>query len=290
MTTTDQGAVTVETLGRIARVTLDRPAKRNALSRRMLDELSSALAELDTDPGTSVVVIRGRGPSFSSGYDISPGGDPERTRRRAEGDVLGDWQAMRSHTSRWLALWNMATPTIAQVHGYCLGGGAELALMCDLVIAADDAQIGHPVVRDLGVPPAIIYPYLVGMRRAKDMMLTGKLVTGAEAAQIGLINRSVPVSELEAATLAYAAEFADVPKSLLAFNKHATNAAFNAMGIEGVLRNGATMDALAHTTNEVKAVIDALSNTDSIGRSRSKTLRPSSGQAETGAGEPAAPV
>lgn len=273
MTDQNPHRVTVEHIGQVARVTLDRPDKRNAMDTAMLDALTAALTQLDMDRDTSVILIRGNGPSFCSGYDISTTGDSERAQRRASGDVLADWQAMKAHAGRWLALWNMATPTIAQVQGYCLAGGAELALMCDLVIVADDALIGHPVVRDLGVPPVVIYPYLIGMRRAKEMMLTGNCITGIEAVEIGLVNRSVPAADLERAALDWATTVAEVPKPLLAFNKHATNMAFAAMGIEPVLRHGATLDALAHNAPEVKAAVEELTNARSVGRLRSSAVR-----------------
>jgi enoyl-CoA hydratase len=260
----------VERFERVARLTLNRPAKRNALNPDLLDEFSARLAELDRDAGVSVIVVRGNGPAFCSGYDISADGDPERAYRRANGDVLGDWRAMRSHTRRWLDLWHLSTPTIAQVHGYCLAGGAELALNCDLVFAAHDATIGHPVVRDLGVPTANVYPYLIGLRRAKELMLTGATVSGQEAAELGLINRSLPAAELEHYVLAFATRMAEIPKVLLALNKQVTNDAFSALGYEQGLSNGANFDALAHASDEVRR---ALAPTASVGRARARTLR-----------------
>ena len=272
--------VEVEREDRRAWVTLNRPEKRNALNTTLLSELSLATAELDADPDVSVIVIRGAGPSFCAGFDISASGNPEREARRARNDVMADWRALRSHQRRWLELWHLPTPTIAQVHGYCLAGGSELALNCDLVFAADDAVFGHPVVRDLGVPTANVYPYLVGLRRAKELALTGATLSGVEAAEMGLINRSMPAAELDAYVRGFATRVAEVPKVLLSFNKLAVNSAFSAMGYESGLATGMTLDALAHTTNEVRHVQETMASAASVGRSRAGVLR--SAQSATG--------
>ena len=250
---TAAGLVLVEQMDRVARVTLNRPDKRNALNADLLAEFSNRMRELDRQDEVSVIVVRGAGPSFCSGYDISAHGDPQRAERRASGDVMADWLAMKKHSQRWLDLWHLTTPTIAQVHGHCIAGGAELALMCDLVVATDDARIGHPVVRNLGVPATNAYPYLVGLRRAKELVLTGDLLTGTEAAAIGLINRAVAPDDLESVVLELAARIARTPKVLLAMNKQTVNDAYRVMGFDVGVQLGAQMDALAHATPEVKA-------------------------------------
>jgi enoyl-CoA hydratase len=260
--------IEIEQIDQVARLTLNRPHKRNALNPALLDAFDAITDRLDRDPSVSVIVIRGAGPSFCAGYDISSDGDPQRAYRRAEGDILADWRAMREHANRWKRLWSLPTPTVSQIQGYCLGGGAELALSCDLVFAAEDATIGHPVVRDLGVPTANVYPYLIGLRRTKELMLTGATLTGSEAEQAGLINRAIPLPELDDYVLDYAQKMARTPKPLLVFNKQATNDAFSAMGYERALESGADFDALAHLTHEVRDALRRIAESKSVGDAR----------------------
>lgn len=258
----DDEEVLVERDARVATVTLNRPHKRNALNERLLAAFSRRMGELDASGDVSVIIVKGAGPCFSAGYDIAHANDSARSKYLKEGDVVGDRWRLRRNSRRWLDLWELRTPVIAQVHGHCLAGASELALMCDLVVAADDAKIGFPAVRGLGVPPLSVYPLLMGIRKAKELLFTGDSISGAEAARLGLINSAVPAESLEQTTRALAARIAKIPKDLLALNKASANAAYEAMGFRAAALLGAEFDAMAHRT---RAVLDWMDSVERYG-------------------------
>ncbi|HYA33970.1 MAG TPA: enoyl-CoA hydratase/isomerase family protein [Candidatus Binataceae bacterium] len=174
----------------IRRISLNRPEKRNALSNALRAELFDALRKADVDPAIGAIILRGNGKCFSAGYDLSQSPNEPLPRHISPGE--GTWP--RHLVDGWFEMWDMATPVIAQVHGYCLAGGSELATACDLVYVADDAQIGYPPVRSMSTPDCAYHPWLMGMRRAMEMMLTGDSITGIEAAQVDLpIARFLPI-------------------------------------------------------------------------------------------------
>src|SRR5690606_33156862 len=176
-----------EPVDHVRRITLDRPEKRNALSNPLRGELLTALRDGDADPDVRVMIIRGAGECFSAGYDLQQDPDEPLPHHTAPGD--GQWP--RHVTESWMSIWDLATPVIAQVHGWCLAGGSELATGCDLVYVADDARIGYPAVR-FGVPDMQFHAWFLGMRTAMEMMLTGDALSGVEAARQGWANRSFP--------------------------------------------------------------------------------------------------
>jgi len=241
--------IIVEKLERVARVTLNRPDKLNALSGPLMKEMEQALIELDDAEETSVVIVRGAGRAFCAGYDITPAKGDTRAKARQNMDITGDRERLRRTVTRWFnALWDLRMPVIAQVHGHCLAGGSELAMMCDLVVAADDARIGHPAVRSMGTPPTNIYPYLLGLRKAKEMVLTGEVLSGIRAAELGVVNYHYPADRVEAETLALARRIAKTPKEMLALNKMSVNKAFEVMGIRLGAHLGVEYDAMGHFT------------------------------------------
>ena len=171
----------------VRRITLNRPEKRNALNNTLRGEIFSTLEAHDRDPDVKVTIIRGAGPAFCSGYDLSANnreGQPYHT-----SDGLGNWS--RHVVDGWFRVWDLAKPVIAQVHGFCLAGGTELATACDLVYVADDAQIGYPPVRLMSPPDMQFHPWMMGMRQAMESMLTGDSLSGREAAERGWANRSI---------------------------------------------------------------------------------------------------
>jgi enoyl-CoA hydratase/carnithine racemase len=213
--------VVSEDRGAVRHVVLDRPERRNALSSDVVAELGEALRAAAGDPGVRCVVLRGEGPTFSSGMDIADLAELATNPSR-----LHEWRAAI------LAVWNlcedMAKPTIAQVHGACLGGAAELAIACDLRVMAQDAVIGLVETRvglipDLGGCARL--PALVGLGRAKELVLASKLVDGVEAERIGLVNRVAPAAELAAATDALAAELLACAPLAIGLAKGVLNAA-----------------------------------------------------------------
>jgi enoyl-CoA hydratase len=148
----------------------------------------------------------------------------------------------------WLSIWDLAKPVIAQVHGYCLAGGSELAACCDLVYVAEDARIGYPPTRLMSPPDNQFHPWLVGMRTAMEMLLTGDAITGADAAARGFANRAVPAAELEQTVLTVAERIALVPTELTQINKRSVHRAMEIMGLRAAIRSGTELQALAFTT------------------------------------------
>jgi enoyl-CoA hydratase len=220
-------------------LTLNRPAKRNALNDELRGQLFNDLREADSDPDVSVVVIRGAGSCFSAGYDLS-----ERATPVERAAVTNDGWWARHVVNNWLEMWDMATPIIAQVHGWCLAGGSELATACDLVYVADDAQIGYPPVRAMSAPDMAWQPWMLGMRRGMEALLTGNAISGEEAATFGFATRSFPEEMLEQETLRVAEQVSRVPTDLLAINKRVCHRAMEATGIREGLRATAELNAL----------------------------------------------
>jgi enoyl-CoA hydratase len=236
-----------------ARVTINRPEKLNALSGLCQRELNDAFWRADADPEVHCVILRGSGRSFCSGYDLTPtpgapqtaAGLPEQHARRGRTMEDDAWRLEQGQRLR-MAIWDMHKPVIAQVHGYCLAGGTDLALLCDIVVAAEDAVIGFPPVRAMGSPVAHMWTYLVGPQWAKYFLLTGDSVSGLEAERIGLVWRAVPADELEAQVERLADKMAMVDTDLLAANKRISQVALEMMGARTVQRMAAEMDARAH--------------------------------------------
>ncbi|HKF30561.1 MAG TPA: enoyl-CoA hydratase/isomerase family protein, partial [Candidatus Binataceae bacterium] len=176
----------------IRRIALNRPDKRNALSNALRGELFDALRKADADSSIGAIIIKGNGKCFSAGYDLAQSPNEPLPRMVSPGE--GIWP--RHLVDGWFEMWDMATPIIAQVHGYCLAGGTELATACDLVYTAEDAQIGYPPVRAMSSPDCAYHPWLMGLRNAMEMMLTGDSISGIEAAQMGFANRAFPADQL----------------------------------------------------------------------------------------------
>lgn len=245
-----------------ARITLNRPEKLNALSWELQTELNEALWEADNDTNVHAVILRGNGRAFSAGYDLTP-----LANRRQPADADADqytavyrggrtfdddaWQLERAQRLR-MAIFDMHKPVIAQVHGYCLAGGTDVALLCDIVIAADDATIGFPPARAMGSLPNQMWVYHCGPQWAKRLFLTGDTVTGAEAAQIGLVLKSVPAGMLEQEVEGLVDRMVMIDTELLSANKRIVNIALELMGARTMQRFGAENDARAHLAPSVR--------------------------------------
>jgi enoyl-CoA hydratase len=225
----------------VRRVTMNRPEKRNALNHALRGQLLHALQQGDADPDVHVMIVRGAGPSFSAGYDLGGGNEGLDYPFYTPG---GDGQWPRHVTEGWMGIWDLATPVIAQVHGYCLAGGSELATGCDLVYMADDAQMGYPAVR-FGVPDMQFHAWLVGMRKGMEMMLTGDSIDGVEAEKRGWATRVFPADELEAKTLEMAQRIASLPPDIVQLNKRAVHRQMDAMGMRAGIRQGTEICTLA---------------------------------------------
>ncbi len=236
-----------------ARITLNRPQKRNALSFALLTELADALWNADDDKRVHSVILRGAGKSFCAGYDITPGVNaPGTDTPRRGGGIYQDttidddiWRLERTQRLR-MALFDMHKPVIAQVHGFCIAGGTDIALLSDIVIAADDATFGFPPARDLGSLPNQMWLYNCGPQWAKRLLMTGDTITGREAALIGLVMKSVPPDLLEAEVEGLADRMALIDPDLLASNKRIVNLGLELMGARTLQRLAAENDGRAH--------------------------------------------
>lgn len=224
----------------VKRITLNRPEKRNALNHALRGELLHALAQGDRDETVHVQIVRGAGSSFSAGYDLGGGNEGYGYPFYTAG---GDGQWPRHVTEGWMSIWDLAKPVIAQVHGYCLAGGSELATGCDLVYMADNAQMGYPAVR-FGTPDMQFHPWLVGMRKGMEMLLTGDSLSGVECAARGWATDSFPEQELEQQVLGIAGRIAQLPPDIVQLNKRAVHRQMDVMGLRQGIRAGTELCAL----------------------------------------------
>lgn len=244
---------------RIARITLNRPEKLNALSLELRNELADAVIKSGEDKDVSVIIIKGAGRAFSSGYDIGKANDSGNyislgATTREDIDNM-----MSTIVAKWNIVWNSRKPVIAQVHGYCLAGGTDLALHCDMVVCADDAQFGYPPVRAMGSPPTHMWTYMVGPQLAKYILLTGNSIDGKMAEKIGLVLKSVPADKLEEEVNTLAEQVAKIPYGLLAVNKNIVNKAVEMMGRTMVQQLACESDAIGHLDPMVAEFTDITS-------------------------------
>jgi enoyl-CoA hydratase len=212
--------------GAVALLTLARPQRLNAIDKRMLGELQLSLDEVERDEEIRALVITGAGGNFSSGFDLK-----EQMETRPSG--VDAWREILDRDfSTIMRFWHLKKPTIAAVQGYCLAGGCELALSCDITIAAEDAVFGEPELKFGAGIVVMILPWLVGPKRAKEIILSGAdRISALEAARIGLINRVVPPDQLESSALALARHIAVIDPRLVQRTKQAINRSFEIMGL-----------------------------------------------------------
>lgn len=235
----------------VRRLTLNRPEKRNALSNALRTELYAALDAAEADPAIRVTVIRGAGSCFSAGYDLSREGARQPLPYPT---AAGAGQWARHVVEGAFRIWDLAKPVIAQVHGWCLAGGSELATACDLVYVAEDAQVGYPPVRMMSPPDNQFHPWLCGLRPAMEMMLTGDAMDGREAVRVGFANRAFPADRLEDEVLRTAERVAAIPTDVQQMNKRSVHRAMEIMGLRAAIRAGTEIQALALTTETSRAM------------------------------------
>ncbi|MGE3692085.1 MAG: crotonase/enoyl-CoA hydratase family protein [Novosphingobium sp.] len=247
--------VTVELADKILIVTLNRPDKRNALSSRMKEEVIATIEAAADDPGAHVVVIKGAGKSFCSGYDIGPSGGRDNAHGGAAVEMSLPQRTVKTVASarEWTRIWNAPIPVIAQIHGHCLAGGTDLALHCDLVLTADDAMIGFPALRMGGTPPANMWLYHLGVQWSKRLLFTGDTFTGRMAEKIGFALEAVPSEELDARVMALARRIAAMGKDIVAINKHVLNRGVDLMGRTALQEIAGSMDSIANQAAEMAA-------------------------------------
>lgn len=238
----------------VNRITLNRPDKRNALNNKLRGEIIDCLTKADLDDSVRVTIIRGSGKAFSAGYDLGSDLSQGQPFHTAQG--LGFWP--RQVTEGWMRIMDLAKPVIAQVHGYCLAGGSELATSCDLVYVGDSTRFGYPATRSISPPDMQFHPWLVGMRASMELMLTGDSVTGEEAVKLGFANRLFPDDSLDEEVLKQAERVAKIPPDIQQINKRSVHRAMEIMGMRAALRSGTEMQALAEQTASSIAFGEAL--------------------------------
>ena len=246
-----------EPANRIRRFTLNRPKKRNALNDEIREELFNGLRDGDQDREISVMIIRGSGEAFSAGYDLSQSNHAvERSIAKTDG-----WWS-RHVVNNWFEIWDMSTPVIAQVHGWCLAGGTELANACDLIYVAEDAKIGYPPVRLMSPPDMQWQTWMMGLRKGMEALLTGDHMSGIDAVSSGMANRSFPEANLDSEVLSIATRIAKIPNDLLALNKRAAHRAMEAAGIRNGIRSTADIQALGFHQASSKEYMSQLGKRD----------------------------
>jgi enoyl-CoA hydratase len=256
-----EDVVLYETRGPVALVTMNRPRYRNAQNSAMTYALDAAFYRAVEDDAVKVLVLRGAGDHFSAGHDIgSPGRDADQTFPRVAalwwdhvGKAGGESRLAREQEvyvgmcRRWREI---PKPAIAMVHGACIAGGLMLAWVCDFIIASDDAFFGDPVVR-MGIPGVefFAHPWVMGPRRARQLLYTGDRISAQRALEWGMVNEVMPRAELEATTLAMAGRIAEMPRLGLALTKKAINQAEDLMGLHAGVDSAFGLHHFAHAHN-----------------------------------------
>ena len=225
------------------RMTLTRPAKLNALSGELVAALDAAITAASRDPEVRVIVIAGAGRAFSAGYDLT---------EEAGGDLVGPvaWRdALAVDVAATLRILDCPKPVIAQVHGYALAGGLELAMACDLVVAAEGTKLGEPEIRYGSAPVTLLMPYLIGQKKTRELLLTGDLIDAVEAERIGLINRVVPADRLAAEVDMLADRLARTPPEVMGPTKRMLNRAMDAAGFRVAVEAGLDLGAIVNAAD-----------------------------------------
>jgi enoyl-CoA hydratase len=254
----------------IATITLNRPEALNTIVPPMTDELEAAVGLAVRDHDVKVIVLRGAGRSFCGGFDF--GGGFHQWDEKLAPD--GKWDPGREFTMTlspelgWVpkfnALWNSIKPVIAMVHGWCVGGGSEMALSSDIVLMSEDARIGTPYSRMWGCHHAGMWVYRLGLARAKELALTGRPLSGVEAAEIGLVNGAYPFASLEDEAYALARRLCSIPMSQLTAMKLIVNQAYENMGLRSTQQLGSLLDGMLRNTPEALRFVE-LAEADGVG-------------------------
>jgi enoyl-CoA hydratase len=242
-----------ESANGVARLTLNRPERLNAITAQLTDDLRHAVATANEDSSVRVIVLSGAGRAFCAGYDLDWGTKAEDAAQRAMSgnwDPVRDYLGMSRNVRAFMSLWESPKPVIAQVHGWCVGGGTDMALCSDLIYMAEDAQIGYPPARIWGEPTTVMWAYRLGLETAKRLMLTGQSLTGAEAARVGLVSAALPTGQLAPAVDDMARRMAAIPLNQLVMSKLLVNQAYENMGLRTTQILGTVFDGIARHTPE----------------------------------------
>lgn len=242
--------IAYEVIGRVARISHNRPERRNAEGTLLLEELSDALSRAAADDSIRTVIVGGKGDHFSAGHDVKEAmGRPDVVEARYA------YEEQR-YLGCCLKLWDFPKPTIAQVQGACIAGGFMVANMCDLVVASDDAFFSDPTCSTLAAAATevLIHPWVLGLRTAKDFLYTGRRMLADEAHRVGMVNRVFPRASLEAGALALADEIAKAPPFAIKMLKRSLNRTADMQGFRNAIQAHFDTHELCHTTQEYKAI------------------------------------
>jgi enoyl-CoA hydratase len=255
----------------VATITLNRPETLNTIVPPMPDELQAAVEEASRDEQVKVIVLRGAGRSFCAGFDFGGGFHHWDEALTTDGrwdpgkDFQFAVQRPDAPVPRFMSMWRSPKPVIAQVHGWCVGGGSDMALCADLVIASEDARIGTPYSRLWGSYLSGMWLYRLGLTKAKEYALTGRPLSGVQAADAGLINRAVPFAELEATVREEARLLASIPASQLAAMKLIVNQAYENMGLASTQTLGPILDGLMRNTPDAERFVETAGGEGGVG-------------------------
>ncbi len=239
--------------GRLGRITLNRPEVLNAIDDEVPAELAAAVEAASRDPGVHVIVLSGAGRAFCAGYDLAYYAEASGTNsvtQEMPWDPMQDYAFMMRNTEHFMSLWRCHRPVICKVQGYAVAGGSDIALCCDLVVMAEDAQIGYMPVRVWGCPTTAMWVYRLGPEKAKRMLFTGDRIDGREAEGMGLVHRAVPATDLDAEVERLAARIATVPVNQLMMQKLMVNQALENMGLRNTQMIATIFDGITRHSPE----------------------------------------
>lgn len=231
-----------------ATIVLDRPDNLNALTSRMKRELCEALEDVEQNPDVRGVVLTGQGErAFSSGNDLQ---SEERTGEREEPASADDYLEGGKRSTRHIyKIWQLDKPVIAAINGYCLAAASDLAMVCDILVAAESAKFGYPGQRIAGHPPTLTYPFFMGIHQAKELLFTGKMIDAQRGYEMGIFNQVVPDEELMEVAYSMLDEIKKVPGNGVRIQKHSINSVAENLGFRSVLKTSEFLNALAHLTD-----------------------------------------
>jgi enoyl-CoA hydratase len=265
----DADPILYEERDHVAFVTLNRPDKLNTLNEAMIAGIAEAIERATASVDARAIVLRGNGRAFTAGYDLDFGerdpafrtygwGAPRIEHRRGAWDPVDDYRMMRHNAQRFMTIWECPKPVIAELHGWCVGGGTDLVLCCDLIFMAESAHLGYAPSRIFGTPTTMMWVHRVGLEHAKEFLLSGDAIDSATAHRIGLVSKVFPDDELSARTEAYAARFQHIPANQLALNKLLVNQAFENMGLRTTQMLGTFFDGMTRHTEEAQRWVESI--------------------------------
>jgi enoyl-CoA hydratase len=249
----DFSTLLYEVSDRIATITLNRPERLNAINAEMPRELREAVEAAERDSEVHVILLQGAGKGFCGGYDLvayAEAGGEMHGNQEMPWDPTVDYSMMSRNTEDFMSLWRCNKPTICKIHGAAAAGGSDIALCCDLVVMAEDARIGYPPARVWGIPTPMMWVYRLGMEKAKRMLFTGDLVSGSEAAEMGLVLKAVPAAELDAEVRKLCDRIKGVPRNQLMMSKLTVNQAYENMGLHSTQMFANFFDGVARHSPE----------------------------------------